>query len=45
MKKDAANDGMDIPGDYVAVSQSPGKNAEVAEQTAVYVKFVKRDTN
>ena len=31
--------------DYIAATQSPGANSEVVEGTAVYVKFVKRETN
>lgn len=45
MELDAANSGSVIPADYIAVTQSPGARSEVAEGTAVYVKFVERETN
>ena len=44
MALDAANSGK-IPEDYIAVSQSPVANAEVAAGTKIYVKFVKREEN
>ena len=44
MALDAANSGT-IPDDYIAVSQSPIADSEVAAGTKVYVKFVKREEN
>jgi len=44
MELDGANSGT-IPADYIAVSQSPVAKGEVAENTKIYVKFVKRETD
>ena len=31
--------------DYIAATQSPAANSEVAEGTKIFVKFVKRETD
>ncbi len=45
MKLDSSSPADASSADYIAVTQSPGANSEVVEGTAVYVKFVKRETN
>lgn len=45
IKIDSSGGGTTLSTDYIAVSQSPGARSEVAEKTAVYVKFVQRETD
>ncbi len=45
MKLDSSTPADASSADYIAATQSPGANAEVAEGTAIYVKFVKRETD
>ncbi len=45
LKIDSAESGFIPNTDYIAVSQSPEAKTEVAEKTAVYVKFVQRDAD
>lgn len=45
MKLDTAASVQNLTADYIAVSQSPRAGSEVAEKTAVYVKFVQREAD
>ena len=42
---DAPASQVDLGADYIAVSQSPEANSEVAEKTTVYVKFIHREAD
>ena len=45
MELDASSASDASSSDYIAATQSPAANSEVAEGTKVYVKFVKRETD
>lgn len=45
MKLDVPGASGALPSDYIAVTQSPQAKSEVAEGTAIYVKFVQREAD
>ncbi|MBQ3022171.1 MAG: PASTA domain-containing protein [Clostridia bacterium] len=45
LRLDASNSTDVSSSDYIAATQSPAANSEVAEGTSIYVKFVKRETD
>jgi len=45
MKIDSSASAQSLTADYIAVSQSPQSGSEVAEKTAIYVKFVQREAD